>query len=198
MKLVHLSDLHLGKRMDEFSLLEDQKHILDEIIGIIDAEKPEVVLICGDIYDKPNPPAEAEKLMDEFTFQLAERKLPTIIISGNHDSAQRIAFGIVFAGIAHANVVHGICDQTIHILVVGFSGKAERAFQHLEAVVHGCHEVNAPLALDLVVERYHRLPVDGRRVTHLLEERRLIIESGGKAECQILVEGWCDGQRQTG
>ncbi|MBQ5514443.1 MAG: exonuclease SbcCD subunit D, partial [Oscillospiraceae bacterium] len=80
-------------RMDEFSLLEDQKHILDEIIGIIDAEKPEVVLICGDIYDKPNPPAEAEKLMDEFTFQLAERKLPTIIISGNHDSAQRIAFG---------------------------------------------------------------------------------------------------------
>ena len=93
MKLIHLSDLHLGKRMDEFSLLEDQKHILDEIIGIIDAEKPEVVLICGDIYDKPNPPAEAEKLMDEFTFQLAERKLPTIIISGNHDSAQRIAFG---------------------------------------------------------------------------------------------------------
>ncbi len=93
MKLMHLSDLHLGKRVNEFSMLEDQKYILDEIIKIADTEKPDAVLICGDVYDKSVPSAEAVELLDDFLCRLAERKLKVLMISGNHDSAERVAFG---------------------------------------------------------------------------------------------------------
>ena len=93
MKLVHLSDLHLGKRVNEFSMLEDQKHILWEILRIIGREKPEGVIIAGDVYDKAVPPAEAVALLDEFLVRLAGMKTEVFIISGNHDSAERIAFG---------------------------------------------------------------------------------------------------------
>ncbi len=93
MKLIHLSDLHIGKRVKEFSMLEDQKYILTKIINIIDEEKPDAVLIAGDIYDKSVPSAEAVQLFDNFLVKLAKRKLHTFVISGNHDSPERIAFG---------------------------------------------------------------------------------------------------------
>ena len=93
MKIIHLSDLHLGKRVNEFSMLEEQEYILTKIINIIDDEKPQVVIIAGDIYDKSMPSAEAVQLFDDFLCRLAKRKLEVFIISGNHDSAERIAFG---------------------------------------------------------------------------------------------------------
>lgn len=93
MKLIHLSDLHLGKRVNEFSMIEDQKYILNEILRIIDKEAPDGVLLAGDLYDRPVPSAEAVQLFDRFLTQLAERKIPVYAISGNHDSAERIAFG---------------------------------------------------------------------------------------------------------
>lgn len=93
MKLIHLSDLHIGKRVNEFSMLEDQKYILKVILNIIDDEKPDGVLIAGDVYDKSVPSGEAVQLLDDFLYRLAERKLPTYIISGNHDSAERLSFG---------------------------------------------------------------------------------------------------------
>ena len=93
MKIIHLSDLHIGKRVNEFSMLEDQKYILSQITDIIDDEKPDCVVIAGDIYDKPIPPAEAVELFDDFIVSLAERKLKVFIISGNHDSPERLAFG---------------------------------------------------------------------------------------------------------
>ena len=93
MKLIHLSDLHLGKRVNEFSMLEDQKHILWEILRITEQEKPDAVLIAGDVYDKAVPPAEAVTLLDEFLVRLAGMGLQVFMISGNHDSAERIAFG---------------------------------------------------------------------------------------------------------
>ena len=93
MKFIHLSDLHIGKRVNEFSMLEDQKYILRVILGIIDEEKPDGVLIAGDVYDKSVPSAEAVQLLDDFLCRLAGRKLPTYIISGNHDSAERLSFG---------------------------------------------------------------------------------------------------------
>lgn len=92
MKLIHLSDLHLGKRVNEFSMLEDQQYILLKIIGIIDLEKPDVVMIAGDVYDKPVPSAEAVALFDDFLCKLAKRSLRVFVISGNHDSPERIAF----------------------------------------------------------------------------------------------------------
>ena len=93
MRFVHLSDLHLGKRVCEFSMLEDQKYILDQILALLDAHPVDGVLLAGDLYDKPVPPAEAVRLLDWFLTQLAARDLPVFAISGNHDSADRVAFG---------------------------------------------------------------------------------------------------------
>lgn len=93
MKFVHLSDLHIGKRVNEVSMLDDQEYILGVIVKVIDREKPDVVLIAGDVYDKSVPSAEAITLFDDFLFRLAKRKVPVLIISGNHDSAERLSFG---------------------------------------------------------------------------------------------------------
>ena len=93
MKIMHLSDLHLGKRVNEFSMLEDQEYILTKIINIIDEQEPQAVIIAGDVYDKSVPPAEAVELFDDFLVRLSNRNLKVFVISGNHDSAERIAFG---------------------------------------------------------------------------------------------------------
>lgn len=93
MKLIHLSDLHIGKRVNEVSMIEDQEYILLQILQIIDEEKADAVLIAGDVYDKSVPSAEAVMLFDDFLCRLAKRNIPTMIISGNHDSPERLAFG---------------------------------------------------------------------------------------------------------
>lgn len=93
MKLIHLSDLHIGKRVNEISMIDDQKYILRQILQVIDEERADAVLIAGDVYDKGNPSSEAMTLFDEFLCQLANRRVPTLIISGNHDSPERLAFG---------------------------------------------------------------------------------------------------------
>lgn len=93
MKLIHISDLHIGKRVNEFSMLEDQEYILTKIINIVDEETPKAILICGDVYDKSVPSAEAVALFDNFLVRLSKRNLKVFVISGNHDSPERIAFG---------------------------------------------------------------------------------------------------------
>lgn len=93
MKFVHLSDLHIGKRVNEYSMLEDQDYIFTKILNIIDAEKPDAVFIAGDVYDKAVPSAEAMQLFDSFLVKLSKRDLKVFVISGNHDSPERIAFG---------------------------------------------------------------------------------------------------------
>ena len=93
LKFIHLSDLHLGKRVNDFPMIDDQRYILGQITEIIKAEKPQAVLIAGDVYDKPTPPAEAVQLFDDFISTLAEMDLAVFIISGNHDSAERLSFG---------------------------------------------------------------------------------------------------------
>ena len=93
MRFIHLSDLHLGKRVNGFSMLEDQEFILKEILMAVDQKQPQAVIIAGDIYDKPVPPAEAVQMFDAFLSELSGRGIAVLMISGNHDSAQRIAFG---------------------------------------------------------------------------------------------------------
>ena len=93
MKLIHLSDLHLGKRVNEVSMIEDQECILHQIIRIIKNENADAVLLSGDIYDKSVPSAEAVTLFDEFLSRLAQLKVQVFAISGNHDSPERLAFG---------------------------------------------------------------------------------------------------------
>lgn len=92
MKLIHLSDIHLGKRVNEYSMIEDQEYILKRIINIVDDEMPDGVIIAGDVYDKSVPSAEAVQLFDDFLVRLAKRKIEVFVISGNHDSPERIAF----------------------------------------------------------------------------------------------------------
>lgn len=93
MKLIHLSDLHIGKRVNEFSMLEDQKYILAQILSVVEKERPDGVILAGDLYDKPVPPAEAVQVLDVFLTRLADLNCPVFAVSGNHDSAERIAFG---------------------------------------------------------------------------------------------------------
>ena len=93
MKIMHLSDLHIGKKVNEYSMLQDQIYILKEILRIIDNEKLETVIIAGDVYDRSLPPNEALELFDEFLYQLSSRNVNVFVISGNHDSPERISYG---------------------------------------------------------------------------------------------------------
>lgn len=90
---MHLADLHLGKRVNGFSMMEDQEYILNRILEIMEEEQPDGLLIAGDVYDKTIPPAEAVRLMDDFLTAVAAKHVPVFLISGNHDSAERVAFG---------------------------------------------------------------------------------------------------------
>ena len=93
MKFIHLSDLHIGKRVNDFSMLEDQKYIFEKIADIVKEEKADAVIIAGDIYDKSVPPAEAVRVFDDFLNILTENVKSVYMINGNHDSAERVAFG---------------------------------------------------------------------------------------------------------
>ena len=93
MRFAHLSDLHIGKRVNGFSMIEDQKYILNQVIEIIKREEVEAVILAGDIYDKTIPSAEAVQILDDFLIQLSNLNLPIFVISGNHDSAERLSFG---------------------------------------------------------------------------------------------------------
>lgn len=90
---MHLADLHLGKRVNGFSMMEDQEYILNRILEIMEEEQPDGLLIAGDVYDKTIPPAEAVRRMDDFLTAVAAKHVPVFLISGNHDSAERVAFG---------------------------------------------------------------------------------------------------------
>lgn len=93
MKFVHLSDLHLGKQLEEYALIQDQAHIMEEILVHILAERPDGVLVAGDVFDRSVPPTQALALFQSFLSRLSQEKIPSFIISGNHDSPQRLAFG---------------------------------------------------------------------------------------------------------
>ena len=93
MRLIHLGDLHLGKSLGDFDLIEDQKYILDRILEIVDKNNIDGVLIAGDVYDRALPSEAATNLLDYFLKSLAERNVKTFMISGNHDSDDRLNYG---------------------------------------------------------------------------------------------------------
>ena len=93
MKILHTSDIHLGKRVNEFPMLKDQEYILDQIVRIVEKERPDVVLISGDVYNTSTPSAEAVHLLDRFITNLNAVCNHIFVLSGNHDSAERLAFG---------------------------------------------------------------------------------------------------------
>ena len=93
MRFFHISDLHIGKRVNGFSMLEDQKYILKRILELADENAPDGIWIAGDLYDKSQPSAEAVETVDWFLSQFAVRGIPVWAISGNHDSPERVAYG---------------------------------------------------------------------------------------------------------
>lgn len=93
MKFFHLADLHVGKRVNEFDLLEDQEYILEQILSAVRREKPDAVLMAGDLYDRSVPPAEAVEVLDSFLTELAGLGIAVLAVSGNHDSPERLDFG---------------------------------------------------------------------------------------------------------
>ena len=103
MRFLHIADLHLGKSLDDFDLREDQQYILDQILDIAQAKEVDAVLIAGDVFDKAIPSEGAVQLLDTFLQELASRKLPVYMISGNHDSDERVNLG---SGLFEANEVH--------------------------------------------------------------------------------------------
>ena len=111
MRILHLADLHIGKRVNGFSMLEDQKYILNQILGIVKERQTEVVLIAGDVYDKAIPSAEAVEVFDDFLTKLVEAKQKVLLISGNHDSEERLAFAsqvMKKSGVYFAPVFSGV------------------------------------------------------------------------------------------
>ena len=120
LRFFHISDLHLGKRLFERSLIEDQEYILGEILSLADVEKPDAVVIAGDVYDKGVPVVEAVKLFDSFLCALSERNIRSLVIAGNHDSSERLSFAA------------RLLDKSgVHIAGV-FNGAAERVVMHDE------------------------------------------------------------------
>jgi len=93
LKFIHISDLHLGKKLNEYSLLEDQQYILNQISDIVKTERPDAVFIAGDVYDRSVPATDALELFDSFLYNLSLYKVQVFVISGNHDSSERMSFG---------------------------------------------------------------------------------------------------------
>ena len=93
MRIVHTADWHLGKKVNEFSMMEDQRDILNKILGICEQQHADVLIVAGDVYDKAVPSEEAVGLLDDFLANAAQRNLKVVLTSGNHDSNQRIAYG---------------------------------------------------------------------------------------------------------
>lgn len=117
MRFFHLADLHIGKRLNSFSLLPDQQHILGQIIELAQAHQPDAILICGDIYDKTTPTAEAVAVFDQFLTHLSYLKKPVFIISGNHDSPERLNFAAKI--ISRQNIyLAGIFEGTMPSIIL--------------------------------------------------------------------------------
>ena len=93
MKFIHTADLHIGKSVCEHSMLDEQRYILGEILKLVEVERPDAVLVAGDVYDKSVPSAEAVAVLDDFLVNLSSTGTMVFVLSGNHDSAERIAFG---------------------------------------------------------------------------------------------------------
>ena len=116
MKLLHLADLHIGKRVHEYSMLEEQKEVLNQAISMAIEQKVDVVLIAGDVYDKSIPTIEGVKLLDSFLTALSKENIPVLLISGNHDSAERLSFGSELLQTAGIYVAGASKEQIVTII----------------------------------------------------------------------------------
>ncbi len=136
MKLLHLADLHLGKRVNEFSMLRDQEYILEQVLRLACAQRVDGILVAGDVFDKTVPSVEAVALLDDFLTKLSQYHIPVYIISGNHDSEKRLSFGAqlmeksaVYVAGEYLGEVKKVCAEDafgpVHIYLLPFIKPAQ-------------------------------------------------------------------------
>ena len=194
MRFLHLSDLHLGKRVCEFSMLDDQRYILEQILSLLDKTPVDGVLLAGDLYDKPVPPAEAVRLLDWFLTQLAARGLPVFAISGNHDSPERIAYGgrlLRHSGVHMSPAYGGSTSPTtlvddlgpVDFYLLPFLKPAYLRSVMPETEIHSCQEA--------VEKALEGLPVDPRRRNVLVAHQ--FVAGAQVLEQEELLIGGSDG-----
>lgn len=123
MKFMHISDLHVGKRVNEFSMLEDQKAIFNEIIKIAVEQGVDGIIIAGDIYDKSVPSAEAVDVFDDFLTDISVKNIPLFIISGNHDSPERLDFGSRIMGKHNVHIAGQYNGEIPQVIMEDDNGK---------------------------------------------------------------------------
>lgn len=188
MKIIHTGDWHIGKIVNEFSMLEEQKHVLGQLISIIEKERPDALVVAGDIFDRSIPPVEAVELVDEvFSRVLLELKVPILAIAGNHDSAERLSFASRILT-NHGLYIAGIFDGKIHTVTLS-DGFGEVDFYMLPYTdprnVRHIYEDNSisthDAAMKKMIDSIERNITPGRRkvmVTH-----GYITHMGLQAEC---------------
>ena len=116
MRLMHLADLHIGKRVNEFPMLDDQRYTLEKLLHMVEERQIDAVLIAGDLYDKSAPSAEAVSLVDWFLTALARTNTQVLVCAGNHDSSERVAYGrelLADQGVHVSRVFDGHIDSVI-------------------------------------------------------------------------------------
>ena len=171
MRFLHLADLHIGKVLHKHSLLPDQEFILRQILSIADEQQPDAVLIAGDVYQRNTPSPEAMTLFSRFLTALAERRLPCYLISGNHDSAERVAYlaglaelgGIHIAGAEPATIYDypmqdSFGELTVHLLPYCTPALVRQKYPELSEQIRSYED-----ALRVVLE-HHPVSPEGRHV----------------------------------
>lgn len=189
MKILHLSDLHIGKTVNGFSMLEDQEYILNKIIEIIENEAPDAVIMAGDIYDKPTPSAEAVTLFDGFLTRVGALAKAVFVISGNHDSSARLAYGgrlMKRSGVHVSPVFDGKIEPVVlsdSFGEVGFYAVPFVKPAHVRAALEGCETQTYEEAFAAVVDGMDVPP--SRRNVIIAHQFIVGAERGGSEEVSV-------------
>ena len=194
MKILHTSDLHIGKRINEYSMLEEQRFVFDEILKIAETEQPDAIILAGDIYDKSVPSTEAVALFDDFLFNLARLDKAIFIISGNHDSAERISFA---SRIMERSKIYLSPVYNARILpIILNDGKTEAAFYMLpfikpSAVLHYAEEGAEIKSYDDAM-RYviSKMEIDKSRINVLITHQ--FVTGAERSESEDYIVGGLD------
>lgn len=158
MKFFHLADLHIGKKVNGYSMIDDQRILLDQIVAHLAAEKPDALILAGDIYDRRNPPVEAVALFDDFVSRVVlEQQVPILAIGGNHDGGERLGFANAIQAKAGLHLVGSFtwplpkvrlydADGPVDVTLMAYADLAV-----LHALVPETAELDFPQAMDWVL-----------------------------------------------
>lgn len=193
MRFLHISDLHIGKRLHEFSLAEEQRYMLERVLDIVDERRPNAVLISGDVYDKSIPSTDAVGIFDDFLVALCDRGVETFVIAGNHDSAERLSFGSRIMASSGIHICGSYNGQTVPITVT--DGDEECDIYMLPFVrpasVRRFFECEIESYTDAIAAVIGRMNVDPKRRNILLAHQMVVgAECSGSEDISV---GGVDG-----